>query len=208
MPSFLLPSTLPAVYSSFSNEIYVHHSSLHPGTIWSAKCGSCWDARLSRVNVTMCLCHRKSVMQAMLSYFIFCHLIAGGLMGFFQPLQWFLWMKWTMIQMIQSALGEKKKDLWLCTCKGLCTSVGNIVKNCFCLKCCVHASMNEYIVKIISATRLWLVSRYSHHTLRKAPKTDIHVPSDFHHFVYKQTTSTWSNNHWLVRGKHNFIWII
>ena len=27
--------------------------------------------------------------------------------------------------------------------------------------------MNEYIVQIISATRLWLISRYSHHTLKK-----------------------------------------
>ena len=27
--------------------------------------------------------------------------------------------------------------------------------------------MNEYIVQIISATRLWLISRYRHHTLKK-----------------------------------------
>ena len=33
--------------------------------------------------------------------------------------------------------------------------------------CCVCAWMNEYIVQIISATRLWLISRYSHHTLKK-----------------------------------------
>ena len=114
MPSFLLPSTLPAVYSSFSNEIYVHHSSLHPGTIWSAKCGSRWDATLSRVNVTMCLCHRKSVMQAMLSYFIFCHLIAGGLMGFFSHYNGFFewsgrWYRW-----FSQHWARKKKNLWLC----------------------------------------------------------------------------------------------
>ena len=30
--------------------------------------------------------------------------------------------------------------------------------------------MNEYIVQIISATRLWLISRYSHHTLKKRQK--------------------------------------
>ena len=30
--------------------------------------------------------------------------------------------------------------------------------------------MNEYIVQIISATRLWLISRYSHHTLKKRRK--------------------------------------
>ena len=36
--------------------------------------------------------------------------------------------------------------------------------------CCVLAWMNEYIVQIISATRLWLISRYSHHTLKKCRK--------------------------------------
>ena len=36
--------------------------------------------------------------------------------------------------------------------------------------CCVLAWMNEYIVQIISATRLWLISRYSHHTLKKSRK--------------------------------------
>ena len=30
--------------------------------------------------------------------------------------------------------------------------------------------MNEYIVQIISATRLWLISRYSHHTLKERQK--------------------------------------
>ena len=30
--------------------------------------------------------------------------------------------------------------------------------------------MNEYIVQIISATRLWLISRYSHHTMKKCRK--------------------------------------
>ena len=37
--------------------------------------------------------------------------------------------------------------------------------------CCVLAWMNEYIVQIISATRpVWLISRYSHHTLKKRRK--------------------------------------
>ena len=36
--------------------------------------------------------------------------------------------------------------------------------------CCVLAWMNEYIVQIISATRLWLISRYSRHTLKKRRK--------------------------------------
>ena len=45
------------------------------------------------------------------------------------------------------------------------------IKNCWKLflfeMCCVLAWMNEYIVQIISATRLWLISRYSHYTLKK-----------------------------------------
>ena len=36
--------------------------------------------------------------------------------------------------------------------------------------CCVRAWMNEYIVQIISATRLWLILRYSHYTLKKRKK--------------------------------------
>ena len=40
----------------------------------------------------------------------------------------------------------------------------------FKMLCCVLAWMNEYIVQIISATRLWFISRYSHHTLKKHQK--------------------------------------
>ena len=40
----------------------------------------------------------------------------------------------------------------------------------FKMLCCVLARMNEYIVQIISATRLWLISRYRHHTLKKRRK--------------------------------------
>ena len=40
----------------------------------------------------------------------------------------------------------------------------------FKMLCCVLAWMNEYIVQIISATRLCLISRYSHHTLKKRRK--------------------------------------
>ena len=36
------------------------------------------------------------------------HSSAGGLMGGFQPFQWFLHLKWTMIQIIQSTLGKKE----------------------------------------------------------------------------------------------------
>ena len=85
---------------------------------------------------------------------------------------------------IYTRLGAKR-----CACKGLCTSVENKTFF-FCffeMLYCAFAWMNEYIVQIISATRLWLISRYSHHTLKKRQKMDIHVPSDFHHFAYKQT---------------------
>ena len=40
----------------------------------------------------------------------------------------------------------------------------------FQMLCCLLVWMNEYIVQIISATRLWLISRYSHHTLKKRRK--------------------------------------
>ena len=40
----------------------------------------------------------------------------------------------------------------------------------FKMLCCVLAWMNEFIVQIISATRLWLISRYSHRTLKKRRK--------------------------------------
>ena len=36
--------------------------------------------------------------------------------------------------------------------------------------CCVLVWMNEYIVQIISPTKLWLISRYSHYTLKKRRK--------------------------------------
>ena len=36
--------------------------------------------------------------------------------------------------------------------------------------CCVVAWRNEYIVQIIPATRLWLISRYCHHTRKKRRK--------------------------------------
>ena len=39
--------------------------------------------------------------------------------------------------------------------------------------CRILAWMNEYIVQIISATRLWLISRYSHHTLTKRRKMTV-----------------------------------
>ena len=62
--------------------------------------------------------------------------------------------------------------IWLsakrCACKGLCTSVEykTLLKTVFIW----NVVLNEYIVQIISATRLWLISRYSHHTLKKRRK--------------------------------------
>ena len=78
--------------------------------------------------------------------------------------------------------------------------------------CCVLAWMNEYIVQIISAPGFgWFqdtVIIQWKSTEKWPPKTDIHVPSDFRHFAYKQIASTWRNNHWIVHGKHHFIQII
>ena len=102
--------------------------------------------------------------------------------------------------------------IWLsakrCACKGLCTSIENktLLKTVFIWNVVLCTCIKECIVQIISATRLWLVSRYSHHTLKKRQKMT--VPSDYRHSAYKQTASTWRNNHWFVRGKHRFIRII
>ena len=77
------------------------------------------------------------------------------------------WQNWTALSLALlrwsiSLMLTKLRGIWLraksCACKGLCTSVEN------------KTWMNEYIVQIISATRLWLISRYSHHTLKKRRK--------------------------------------
>ena len=50
--------------------------------------------------------------------------------------------------------------------------------------------MNEYIVQIISATRLWLISRYSHHTLKKRQKMTAkngHPCTEWFSSLYLQT---------------------
>ena len=50
--------------------------------------------------------------------------------------------------------------------------------------------MNEYIVQIISATRLWLISRYSHHTLKKRRKMTAksgHPCTEWFSSLYLQT---------------------
>ena len=55
---------------------------------------------------------------------------------------------------------------------------------------CVLAWMNEYIVQIISATRLWLISRYSHHTLKKRQKMTAkngHPCTEWFSSLYLQT---------------------
>ena len=60
----------------------------------------------------------------------------------------------------------------------------------FKMLCCVLAWMNEYIVQIISATRLWLISRYSHHTLKKRRKMTAkngHPCTEWFSSLYLQT---------------------
>ena len=74
--------------------------------------------------------------------------------------------------------------------------------------CCVLAWMNEYIVQIISATRLWLISRYSHHILKKRRKMTAkngHPCTEwFSSLCFKQIASTWWNNRWFVSRKQSF----
>ena len=72
-----------------------------------------------------------------------------------------------------------KQSVWqyLCQWHGRGYALQLKIKHCwklflFEMLYCVCAWMNEYIVQIISATRLWLISRYSHHTLKKALKND------------------------------------
>ena len=73
--------------------------------------------------------------------------------------------------------------------------------------------MNEWIYSTDNFSNQALVDFkiQSLHTEKSAekwlPKIDIHVPSDFRHFAYKQIASTWRTNHWFVRGKHHFIQI-
>ena len=49
---------------------------------------------------------------------------------------------------------------------------------------CVCAWMNEYIVQIISATRLWLISRYIHHTLKKVVKNDWQKQTSMYRVIF------------------------
>ena len=107
---------------------------------------------------------------------------------------------------IYTRLGAKR-----CACKGLCTSVENItLMNFFFffeMLYCAFAWMNEYIVQIISATDCdWFQDMVITHwkSAKKWPqKMDIQVPTGFCHFAYKQTASTWWNNHRFVHGKDN-----
>ena len=61
--------------------------------------------------------------------------------------------------------------------------------------------MNEYIVQIISATRLWLISRYSHHTLKKCQKMTAkngHPCTEWFSSLYLQTNCKHMENQSLV----------
>ena len=67
--------------------------------------------------------------------------------------------------------------------------------------CCVLAWMNEYIVQIISATRLWLISRYSHHTLKKRWKMTAknrHPCTEWFSSLYLQTNRKHMENQSLI----------
>ena len=103
-----------------------------------------------------------------------------------------------------------------CACKELCTSVENktLLKTVFIWNVVLCTCMNEWLYSTdnFSNQAVFDFKIQSSHTEKSAekwpPKTDIHVLSDFYHFAYKQIASMWSNNHWLVHGKHCFIWII
>ena len=67
--------------------------------------------------------------------------------------------------------------------------------------CCVLAWMNEYIVQIISATRLCLISRYSHHTLKKCWKMTIkngHPGTEWFSSLCLQTNRKHMEKHSLI----------
>ena len=71
----------------------------------------------------------------------------------------------------------------------------------FKMLCCVLAWMNEYIVQIISATRLWLISRYSHHTLKKRRKMTAkngHPCTKWFSSLYLQTNRKHMENQSLI----------
>ena len=57
------------------------------------------------------VCATETVVQTLLDSFLFCRLIAGGCGGFLS-FQWFLHLKWTIIQTIQLALGEIKMTVY------------------------------------------------------------------------------------------------
>ena len=61
--------------------------------------------------------------------------------------------------------------------------------------------MNEYIVQIISVTRLWLISRYSHHTLKKRQKMTAkngHPCTEWFSSLYLQTNRKHMENQSLI----------
>ena len=110
--------------------------------------------------------------------------------------------------------------IWLSSkrhaCKGLCNTVENktLLKTVFIWNVVLCTCMNEWIYSTDNFSNQAVVDFkiQSSHTEKSAekwpPKMDIHVPSDFRLFAYKQIASTWSNNHWFGRGKHRFIRII
>ena len=69
--------------------------------------------------------------------------------------------------------------------------------------------MNEYIVQIISATRLWLISRYSHHTLKKRRKMTAqngHPCSEWFSSLYLQTNRKHMEKHSLICTRKTLVY--
>ena len=55
--------------------------------------------------------------------------------------------------------------------------------------------MNEYRVQIISETRRWLISRYSHHILKKALKNDHQKRTSMYQVIFVTFLTNKSQEH-------------
>ena len=118
-------------------------------------------------------------MQALLSYFIFCHLIAGGLMVFSAITMGFLnEADDDTDDSVSTGRERKKQTIWLCAkrcaCKGLCTSVENktLLKTVFVWNVVLCTCMNEYIYSTDNFSNQAVFDFKTHQTLKKALKND------------------------------------
>ena len=101
--------------------------------------------------------------------------------------------------------------IWLrakrCACKGLCTSVENktLLKTVFISNVVLCTCMNEWIYSTYNFSNQAVVDFkiQSSHT-EKALKNDCQKQTSMYWVIfvtaYKQTASTWNNNHWFVPG--------